>query len=61
MEYRSLGTTGIKVSIAGLGCTNFGRKLDAQQSAAVVDAALEAGVNFFDTALSYGDGQSEEY
>jgi aryl-alcohol dehydrogenase-like predicted oxidoreductase len=61
MEYRNLGNTGMKVSVAGLGCNNFGMRIDAKASAEVVHAALDAGVNFFDTALSYGGGQSEVF
>jgi aryl-alcohol dehydrogenase-like predicted oxidoreductase len=51
----------IEVSAIGLGCNNFGRALDRSQSAAVVDAALEAGMNHFDTASNYGEGQSESF
>jgi aryl-alcohol dehydrogenase-like predicted oxidoreductase len=51
----------IPVSLSGLGCNNFGRRLDAAAAAAVVHAALEAGVTVFDTADLYGDGASEEY
>ena len=62
MEYRNLGNTGLKVSIVGIGCNNFGRRCDAVATAAVVDAALDAGVNFFDSADIYGpNGLSEEY
>src|SRR5207244_3235996 len=59
MEYRTLGS--LKVSIVGIGCNNFGWRTDAAGTAAVVDAALEAGINFFDTADVYGSGQSEEF
>lgn len=45
----------------GLGCNNFGMRIDAEQSRAVVDAALEAGVTYFDTAEAYGGGRSEEF
>jgi len=50
------------VSVVGIGCNNFGRKLDADGTRVVVDAALEAGINFFDTADIYGEphGGSEE-
>jgi aryl-alcohol dehydrogenase-like predicted oxidoreductase len=58
---RELGTSGLRVSIVGLGCNNFGRRLDLEGTRAVVDAALEEGINFFDTADIYGRGQSEEY
>lgn len=51
----------LSVSEVGLGCNNFGRRLDAADSATVVNAALEAGVDFFDTADIYGEGKSEEY
>ena len=59
METRKVGS--LHVSVVGLGCNNFGRRLDAAQTAAVVDAALDAGINFFDTADVYGGGQSEEF
>ncbi len=59
MESRSIGS--LEVSVVGLGCNNFGRRLDAAQTAAVVDAALDAGINFFDTADVYGSGQSETF
>jgi aryl-alcohol dehydrogenase-like predicted oxidoreductase len=51
----------LEVSIVGLGCNNFGRRVDAEGTRAVVDAALEVGVTFFDTAESYGGGQSEAF
>src|SRR5262249_6582347 len=59
MEYRKLGS--LNVSLVGIGCNNFGWRIDAKSTAAVVDAALEAGINFFDTADVYGGGQSEEF
>jgi aryl-alcohol dehydrogenase-like predicted oxidoreductase len=59
VEYRKLGS--LKVSLVGLGCNNFGWRTDAAGTAAVIDAALDAGVNFFDTADVYGAGQSEEF
>ncbi|MBE7518884.1 MAG: aldo/keto reductase [Thermoflexaceae bacterium] len=61
MEFRHLGRSGLQVSVVGVGCNNFGRRIDAEQARAVVDRALELGVNFFDTANVYGAGQSEEY
>ena len=61
MDHRRLGSSGLKVSLAGLGTNNFGMRLDYDQSASVVDAALDAGINFFDTADIYGGGRSEEY
>ncbi len=59
MEYRRLGS--LHVSLVGIGCNNFGWRTDAAGTAAVVDAALDAGINFFDTADCYGAGQSEEF
>ncbi|MFP6808694.1 MAG: aldo/keto reductase [Pseudomonadales bacterium] len=62
MEYRNLGSTGLKVSIVGIGCNNFGRRCDASATVNIVDAALDEGINFFDTADVYGPrGVSEEY
>lgn len=59
MKTRKIGA--LVVSVVGLGCNNFGRRIDASATAAVVNAALEAGINFFDTADVYGQGQSETY
>lgn len=59
MDYRSLGT--LRVSAVGLGCNNFGARLDAEQTRRVVDAAIGAGITYFDTAEMYGNGQSEEF
>jgi aryl-alcohol dehydrogenase-like predicted oxidoreductase len=50
----------LDVTVAGLGCNNFGRRLGLDQTRAVIDAALDAGINFLDTADIYGDGRSEE-
>jgi aryl-alcohol dehydrogenase-like predicted oxidoreductase len=61
MEYRRLGNSGLQVSVAGLGCSGFGRQSDAGQAAAVVARALDLGVNLLDTADAYGGGLSEEY
>jgi len=58
---RQLGTSSLEVSVVGLGCNNFGRRLDLDGTAAVVDSAIEQGVTFFDTADIYGRGKSEEY
>jgi aryl-alcohol dehydrogenase-like predicted oxidoreductase len=61
MRYRSLGNSGLVVSVAGLGCNNFGRRLDADATRAVVDAAIDEGITLLDTAESYGGaGRSEE-
>ena len=59
MTTRSIGE--LEVSVAGLGCNNFGGRIDAAASQAVVDAALDAGVTHFDTADLYGGGKSEEF
>ena len=61
MRYRSLGNSGLVVSVAGLGGNNFGRRLDVDATRTVVDAALEAGITLLDTAESYGAGRSEEF
>jgi aryl-alcohol dehydrogenase-like predicted oxidoreductase len=59
LETRKIGS--LAVSVIGLGCNNFGVRLDEARTAQVVDAALDAGINFFDTADRYGDTRSEEY
>ena len=59
METRSLGA--LQVSVVGLGCNNFGMRCDEAQTKMVVDAALECGINFFDTADCYGGTKSEEF
>jgi aryl-alcohol dehydrogenase-like predicted oxidoreductase len=56
---RRLGDSALEVSVVGLGCNNFGGRIDAEQTAAVLDAALEGGVSLFDTADIYGGGESE--
>ena len=58
LPHRELG--GLSVSAVGLGCNNFGRRVDLDGTRAVVDAALEAGVNFLDTADIYGGGGGSE-
>ncbi len=60
MEYRSLGRTGVKVSSLCLGCMMFGGKTTPADSAAIIDRALDAGINFLDTANVYSIGRSEE-
>jgi aryl-alcohol dehydrogenase-like predicted oxidoreductase len=59
MQTRKVGS--LQVSVAGLGCNNFGWRIDAEASAKVIDAAIESGVTFFDTADRYGKGQSEDF
>ena len=58
METRNIGS--LTVSLVGLGCNNFGQRLDAEKTAEVVHAAIDTGINFFDTADVYGGTQSEE-
>jgi aryl-alcohol dehydrogenase-like predicted oxidoreductase len=61
MRIRTLGDGGPQVSIVGLGTNNFGGRCDFEQSLAVIDAALDAGITLFDTADIYGQGASEDY
>jgi aryl-alcohol dehydrogenase-like predicted oxidoreductase len=58
---RQLGSSGLRVSVVGLGCNTFGWSIDEAAARDVVDAAIEAGITCFDTAESYGDGKSELY
>jgi aryl-alcohol dehydrogenase-like predicted oxidoreductase len=60
MEYRQLGKSGLQVSSIGLGCVTFGREIDEATSFAVMDYALERGINLLDTAEAYAKGRSEE-
>ena len=62
MRYRRLGESGLAVSVVGLGCNNFGRRIGAEQVREVVDTAIDTGVTLFDTADAYGTphGASEE-
>src|SRR5436305_189515 len=71
MDYRSLGSTGLKISRLALGCGNFGgigsapafygMGENAEQAFALMDRAWDAGINVFDTADAYGGGRSEEF
>ena len=61
MEHRRLGNSGLQVSEVGLGCNNFGQRLDEAGTRAVVDAAIDVGIDFFDTADMYGSQLSEVY
>jgi aryl-alcohol dehydrogenase-like predicted oxidoreductase len=58
MQYRRLGDSGLVVSVVGLGCNNFGRRIDVDATRKVVAAALDAGVTFFDTADVYGESET---
>jgi aryl-alcohol dehydrogenase-like predicted oxidoreductase len=61
MEYRQLGSSGVRVSVVGLGANRFGSQDVSQAEVSrIIDAALDAGVNFIDTADTYNDGRSEE-
>ncbi len=60
MAYRTLGRTGVKVSTLCLGCMMFGGKTSPEDSYAIIDRAIDAGINFLDTANVYGRGRSEE-
>lgn len=58
MDRRPIGS--LAVSVVGVGCNNFGGRIDEKRSKEVIDAALDVGINFFDTADMYADGKSEE-
>jgi aryl-alcohol dehydrogenase-like predicted oxidoreductase len=60
MRYRSLGESGLQVSVVGLGCNNFGSRLDVDGTRAVVGAAIDAGITLFDTSDTYGPGGGSE-
>jgi len=60
MRYRAIGNSGLVVSVVGLGCNNFGGRLDLAGTRAVVDAAVHAGITLFDTADTYGGGGKSE-
>ena len=60
MELRDLGDSGLRVSRVGLGCNNFGWRIDGDATRAVVDAALDAGITFFDTSNIYGNRGGSE-
>src|SRR5438552_3710611 len=60
MKYRPLGSTGVQVSAVGLGGNQFGSTVDAAATKAIIDKAIELGVNFIDSAESYSSGASEE-
>jgi aryl-alcohol dehydrogenase-like predicted oxidoreductase len=61
VETRQLGGDGPAVSVVGLGCNNFGMKLDLDAAGVVINAALDAGITHLDTAEMYGGGKSEEF
>ena len=55
MQFRNLGRSGLRVSLVGLGCNNFGGRIDLDATRKVVDAAIEHGITLFDTADIYGE------
>lgn len=61
MKYRRLGRSGLEVSLLGLGTNNFGRRCSPDESARILDRAIELGINFIDTANIYSQGESEEH
>ena len=61
MEHRNLGRSGLQVSVVGLGCNNFGMRIDYEAAEAVVRKSIEAGITLFDTADIYGGAKSEEF
>lgn len=62
MQYKFIGGEGgLRVSAVGVGCNAFGGRCDQAQTAAIIDRVIEAGVNFIDTANTYGNGLSEQY
>lgn len=61
MEYRTLGNSGLKISELGLGANNFGWWAEEQASVAVINRAIDLGINYIDTADSYDVGRSEEF
>ena len=58
METRTVGS--LRVTVVGIGCNNFGGRIDEKRTGEVIDAAIDSGINFFDTADMYSDGKSEE-
>jgi aryl-alcohol dehydrogenase-like predicted oxidoreductase len=58
MRYRRLGDSGLVVSVVGLGCNNFGRRIDLEATRGVVDTAIEHGITLFDTADTYGESET---
>ena len=60
MELRNLGTSGLRVSVVGMGCNNFGGRIDLEASRKVIDAAIEHGITLFDTADTYGNRGGSE-
>ena len=60
MKTKQLGHSDLEVSVVGVGCMMFGSMCDQDTTTAIINAALDEGVNFFDTASAYADGASEQ-
>ena len=60
MRYRTLGRSGLRISVLGLGCSGFGTRVTGPELERLIRSAMDAGINFFDTADVYGRGASEE-
>ena len=60
MEERNLGKSGLRVSLVGLGCNNFGGRIDLEATRKVVHKALDCGITLFDTADTYGERGGSE-
>ena len=60
MQFRNLGRSGLRVSLVGLGCNNFGGRIDLDATRKVVDAAIDSGITLFDTADIYGEKAGSE-
>ena len=60
MKLRNLGKSGLRVSVVGLGCNNFGGRIDLESARRVIHAALDAGITLFDTADAYGNRGGSE-
>jgi aryl-alcohol dehydrogenase-like predicted oxidoreductase len=58
VDKRKIGS--LEVSVVGVGCNNFGGRIDESRTGEVINAALDQGINFFDTADTYADGKSEQ-
>src|SRR5262245_43749771 len=61
MEYRQLGTSGLRISAIGLGCNPFGNEVDPPTAEAIVNQAIDVGGTYFDTPDSYSGARSEDY
>ena len=60
MQRRRLGNSGLKVPLVGLGCNNFGARMEFEDAKKVIHKAIDLGIDFLDTADRYGQGGSEK-